>query len=70
MAQPSPEIIEQTILAFKRRTGRAISEEDARQAVENVSGFFRMLQQWDEADVGKGGVEVLDSSSTDNRGAG
>jgi predicted transcriptional regulator len=49
MAQYSPELIEQTILIFESRTGRVISEEDARQAVENISGFFQMLQEWAEA---------------------
>lgn len=49
MAQYSPELIEQTILVFKSRTGRVISQEEARQAVENISGFFRVLQEWAEA---------------------
>ncbi len=50
MAQYSPEILKQTMSLFERRTGRAISEEDARQAVENVGGFFRVLQEWAEAE--------------------
>ena len=50
MAQHSPELIEQTISIFESRTGRAISEEDARQAVESISGFFRALQEWAEAE--------------------
>lgn len=50
MAQYSPELIEQTISIFESRTGRVISEEDARQAVENISGFFQVLQEWAEAE--------------------
>lgn len=50
MAQYNPELIEQTISIFESRTGRAMSREDARQAVENISGFFRVLQEWAEAD--------------------
>ena len=50
MAQYSPELIEQTISIFEKRTGRAISEEDARQTVENISGFFRVVQEWAEAE--------------------
>lgn len=50
MAQYSPALIEQTISVFESRTGRVISEEDARQAVENISGFFRVLQEWAEAE--------------------
>ena len=50
MSTYSPELIEQTISVFENRTSRAISEEDARQAVENISGFFRVLQEWTEAE--------------------
>jgi len=53
MAEYSPELIEQTISIFESRTGRVISEEDARQAVENISGFFRVLQDWAEAEEGE-----------------
>ena len=49
MARYSPELIEQTISVFKGRIGRKISKEDARQAVENISGFFQVLQKWAEA---------------------
>jgi hypothetical protein len=37
-----------------------ISEEEARQAVENISGFFRVLQEWAEAEDKK---EVEESPS-------
>ena len=50
MTQYSPELIEQTVSVFENRTGRVISEDDARQAVENISGFFRVLQEWAEAE--------------------
>jgi hypothetical protein len=50
MAQYSPELIEQTVSVFESRTGRVISEEDARQAVENISGFFQVLQELVEAE--------------------
>ena len=52
MAQYSPELIQQTISVFETRTERAISEENARQAVENISGFFRVLQEWAKAEEG------------------
>ena len=48
--QYSPELIEQTISLFESRTDREISKEEARQAVENISGFFRVLQEWAEAE--------------------
>lgn len=63
MTKYSPDLIEQTITVFQKRTGRVISEEDARQAVENISGFFRVLQNWAEAEDKKGCDE--DSYHTD-----
>jgi hypothetical protein len=59
MAQYSPELIEQTVSIFESRTGRAMSEEDARQAVENISGFFRVLQEWAEAEEKEKGIGSL-----------
>jgi hypothetical protein len=51
MPRYSPELIQQTILLLQDRTDQRISEEDARQAVENISGFFQILQEWRQADI-------------------
>jgi len=59
MAQYSPELIEQTISIFKHRSGAVLSHEDARQAVENIIGFFRILQEWAEAEDGDDSSEAL-----------
>jgi hypothetical protein len=56
MAQYSPELIKLTLSVFENRTSRKISQEEIRQAVENISGFFRVLQEWAEAED-KGGCE-------------
>ena len=64
MAQYSPELIEQTISVFENRTGGVISEEDARQAVKNISGFFNVLQEWAEAEVNKNCDYEPDDAST------
>jgi hypothetical protein len=50
MARISSELIEKTILVFKNQTGRKMSKEDARQAIENISGFFQVLQEWADAE--------------------
>jgi len=42
--------LEKTIRLFQERTGETLSKEDARQIVENVTGFFRTLQDWDRAE--------------------
>ncbi len=34
---------------WQARTGRAVSAEDAREAVANVSAFFDLLATWDKA---------------------
>ena len=39
-------ILEETRLFWQSRTSRVLSHEDARQSVENVSGFFITLQRW------------------------
>jgi hypothetical protein len=58
MAQYSPKLIEQTISVFESRTGRMISQEEARRAIEDISGFFRMLQRWAEAEDKEGCEDI------------
>ena len=41
------DLLRQTIQTGKPRTLRDLTCEEARQAIENIRGFFRMLQQWD-----------------------
>lgn len=43
-------LLERTVRLFEARTGRSLSKEDARQIVENVSGFFRILAEWQKMD--------------------
>jgi hypothetical protein len=55
MAHYSPELIIKTISLFESRTSRATSQEEARQSLENISGFFQVLQEWAEAEGCEGG---------------
>ncbi|MER9291299.1 hypothetical protein NKI71_13720 [Mesorhizobium sp. M0510] len=41
-------LLERTVQLFEARTGRSLSKEDARQIMENVSGFFRILAEWNK----------------------
>jgi hypothetical protein len=59
MAQYSSELIELTVSVFENRIGRDISKEEARQAVENISGFFQVLQEWVEAEEKEKGIGSL-----------
>ena len=47
MQNQTHEIIEQTIAFWRERTGQEYSQEDARQIVANVSGFFTVLAEWE-----------------------
>lgn len=69
MAQYSPELIEQTISVFKRRNDGELSLEEARQAVENISGFFQILQEWAEAEAKGDCGDTPANSEVDERAA-
>jgi hypothetical protein len=44
--------LEETLQFWRQRTSRTLTHEDARQMVENVTGFFTTLQRWSaEADA-------------------
>lgn len=43
-------LLERTVRLFEARSSRSLSKEDARQIVENVSGFFRILAEWRKFD--------------------
>ena len=44
-------LINRTLAMWKPRHGRELSREDARQIVENVTGFFAILQEWSRAEI-------------------
>ncbi|KAF2989439.1 hypothetical protein OGR47_13415 [Methylocystis sp. MJC1] len=44
------ELIDQTIAFWQERTTRPLNREDGREIIENMTGFFRILQEWDRAE--------------------
>jgi hypothetical protein len=50
MKDQSPDIIDDTARFWSQRAGKVISREEARQAVENVHGFFQVLLEWERAE--------------------
>ena len=44
------ELIEQTRDYWQRRTPKKLTSEDARQITENLTGFFRVLVEWEAAE--------------------
>jgi hypothetical protein len=45
-----PDFLDETREFWQRRSPRRLSREDARQIADNVSGFFRVLQEWDASE--------------------
>jgi hypothetical protein len=44
-------LIDQTIALWQTRLRRDLSREDARQIVENVTGFFSVLAEWSRVEM-------------------
>lgn len=44
-------LIDRTIGTWQPRSDHALSREDARQIVENVTGFFSILAEWSRAEL-------------------
>jgi hypothetical protein len=56
-----------TIAVWQPRTARELSREDARQVVENITGFFAILAEWSRAETvapAKDTVEPAETSSS------
>ena len=51
-----PQLEAETRRYWQERTGRAVSPEDAREAVANVSAFFDLLAAWESASEPAGQV--------------
>jgi hypothetical protein len=56
---PSEDLIQHTIRVWEPRLGRTLTEEDARQILENVVGFFRVLHDWNRKEH-QAGAELND----------
>ena len=41
------DFIDQTIAIWQKRTERKLTREDGREIIENISGFFSVLQEWE-----------------------
>ncbi|HWR50189.1 MAG TPA: hypothetical protein VN428_03725 [Bryobacteraceae bacterium] len=52
---PSADLLAQTISVWQPHFHRPLTSEDARQIVENVSGFFEVLLEWDRKRGGTNG---------------
>jgi hypothetical protein len=59
------DFIEQTIDIWQKRTDRRLTREDGREIIENITGFFTILQEWERkertAEYAKRAVSSPDS---------
>jgi len=44
------QLIDRTLEFWQARFSQTLTREDARDIIENVTGFFRVLLKWDAAD--------------------
>jgi hypothetical protein len=45
----SSDVVDSTRRFWSQRTGQHVSDEDAREAIRNVSAFFDLLASWEDA---------------------
>jgi hypothetical protein len=50
ISDDSVDFIDQTRAIWQKQTERHLTREDGREIVENMTGFFRILQEWDRAE--------------------
>ena len=58
-------VIDRTRAVWKPRLGRDLSREDARQIVENVTGFFAILAEWSRAEMPVPANDTTQPSTSD-----
>ncbi len=61
-------LIDRTIETWQSRHDRDLSREDARQIVENVTGFFSILAEWSRAEMPEPANDTGKPGGADNGG--
>jgi len=64
MRMTKQELTEHTIAVWQPRLRRRLSNEDAREIAENLTGFFTILAEWSHRE-GRDGAEVKTSGGAD-----
>jgi hypothetical protein len=62
-------LIDRTVKTWQPRLDRDLSREDARQIVENVTGFFSILAEWSWAELPTPANDNEGSATSDDEGA-
>ena len=63
-------LIGRTLKVWQPRTGRNLTDEDARQIAENVTGFFAILAEWSRAELPAPANDTGKPVPSDNKEAG
>ena len=50
MQETREDFIDETLKLWQPRTPQQLNHEDARQIIENVTGFFNVLLEWEKAE--------------------
>ena len=61
MNQAEPQLIARTKETWQPRAACSLSDEDAREIAENVTGFFRLLLEWEAREKERTAREADDS---------
>ena len=61
MNQAAPQLIGRTKETWQARAGCSLSDEDAREIAESVTGFFRLLLEWEVREKEQTAREADDS---------
>ena len=64
MRMTKQELTDHTLAVWQSRTPRRLSNEDAREITENLTGFFAILAEWSRQEDGER-VEVTASGGID-----
>src|SRR5262252_8710458 len=65
-ARTDRDFIDQTMAIWQKRTERKLTREDGREIIENITGFFSILQEWERKERAAEGAKV--SHSTNSKG--
>ena len=61
MNETERQLIARTKEAWQPRAARSLSDDDAREIAENVTGFFRLLLEWEAREKERTAREADDS---------
>ena len=50
LGAPKADFIDETVAFWQKRARRKLSREDGREIAENMTGFFRILREWERVE--------------------